>query len=204
MRLFKTPILFQKFFTGILWRIPNPNQTLFLSFDDGPIPEVTPWVLEVLKVHSAKATFFCVGDNVRKYPDIKSRILQEGHSLGNHTYHHLDAWKNNPEKYLEDIEQCSLLVESRLFRPPYGHLNIRTYRALKNRYKIVYWDLISYDFDPGMSPEYCLEVLKTHTKSGSILVFHDSIKSFTLLQKVLPPFLEYCEKRGYRFESIPA
>jgi len=202
MRIFKTPAWIKKTLPGIIWS-KNPSiPTLYLSFDDGPIPEATPWVIDTLKDYAAKATFFCVGDNVRKYPHLKDRLLKEGHQLGNHTMHHWDAWKFSQEEYLQDIQQCSQWVESDLFRPPYGHLKPNQYWEIKKTYRIIYWDLISYDFDPDLSPEKCLRVLKSQTRSGSILVFHDSLKSIRLLKVVLPEFLKFCKDEGYAFETI--
>lgn len=203
MRIFKTPKLITKILPDILWRMSPSNPSIYLTFDDGPIPQVTPWVLEILKEYSAKATFFCVGENVKKYPEILKSIKQQGNSIGNHTDHHVDGWKTGLTDYVKEVQECGKRVQSKLFRPPYGHLTPSQYRALKMNYKIVYWDLISYDFDPRLSPEKCLGMLKWKTQNGSILVFHDSLKSIATLKMILAPFLKYCQDEGYRFEVLP-
>ena len=204
MRIYKTPKILTQIIPDIVWRIPNPNHTVFLTFDDGPIPEVTEWVLDVLKSYSALATFFCVGDNVRKYPELLERIKEESHQIGNHTYHHADGWKHSLLNYIHEVETCSKLVPSKLFRPPYGHLKPDQFKELKKQnYKVVYWDLISYDFDKTLSAQDCLKTLKSKTQSGSVIVFHDSLKSISTLRLVLPHFLEFCLQKGFSFGLIP-
>ena len=202
-RIFKTPLFLRLFLKNAIFHIPNSENLLYLTFDDGPIPKVTPWVMEQLDKFGAKATFFCVGENAIKHTEIKNTLLEKGHQLGNHTYHHLKGWNTSSERYYQDIEDCSNQIKSNLFRPPYGRIRFSQYQKLKKKYKIILWDLISYDFDPKLDPKYCLQMLKGKTRSGSIVVFHDSQKSFRILIEVLPAYLEFCIKQGYRFGVIP-
>ncbi len=203
MRLFQTPKWLQKSFRSITWKIPQDSKCIYLTFDDGPIPEVTPWVLKTLELYQAKATFFCVGENIEKYPEIKSLVQSKGHRLGNHTFHHLNGWKTTNETYFRDIHRCSEYLDSSLFRPPYGKLTPSQYNHLKTKYELVFWDLISYDFDKSLPPEKCLEILIKKTEAGSIVVFHDSLKSFENLLWVLPRYLEFFQKQGYQFLPLP-
>jgi len=198
----KTPSIIQRFFPNFLWRFPTQEKVLYLTFDDGPIPEVTPWVLETLKQFEAKATFFCVGDNVRKHPKILDQLITEGHRIGNHTFHHLDGWKSKKEDYLEDVEKCSKTLNSNLFRPPYGHLRPKQVIVLRKHYQIVLWDILSGDFDPKISKEKCLKNILDNAKKGSIVVFHDSLKAEEKLRFVLPRVLKYYQNLGFRFEKI--
>ncbi|MEM9887728.1 MAG: polysaccharide deacetylase family protein [Bacteroidota bacterium] len=203
MYLIKTPQFIQQLFPNYLWRIPTQEKLLYLSFDDGPIPEVTPWVLDTLRAYRAKATFFCVGDNICKHPDIFERLQQEKHSVGNHTFHHLDGWKTSTSNYLYDVEHCSDFTEqSTLFRPPYGHLKFSQVRQLRNKYRIVLWDVLSGDFDANLAPEKCLKNVLSATQAGSIIVFHDSLKAAPRLKYVLPKFLEHYHQRGFQFKAI--
>ncbi len=206
MRFFKLPFFLKLIFKDALWRIEpqeTSSKTIYLSFDDGPIPEVTPWVVQELDKYQAKATFFCVGENVQKYPDIEKLLLEKGHRLGNHTYHHIKGLKTPLKEYDKDVQKCAEMVKSNLFRPPYGSLTYPQYKQLKKQFKVVLWDVISYDFDTSFKPEDCLKILKKNTRSGSIIVFHDSLKAQKILFKVLPPYLAYCYEQGYSFETIP-
>ncbi len=203
MYLVKTPSIVQSLWPRFLWRIPTQERVLYLTFDDGPIPEVTPWIAEVLKVFQAKATFFCVGENVLRYPDIYARLLAEGHSLGNHTYNHLNGWKTDAVTYLHNVRKCARLVRSNLFRPPYGRLSPCQHIALERHYTIVLWDVLSGDFDPGVSAQKCLENILVHATHGSIIVLHDNLKTADKLAFVLPELLRHFIQRGYRFEGLP-
>jgi len=161
-------------------------------------------VLDTLKKFHAKATFFCVGENIIKHPEIFKRIASEGHSLGNHTHNHLNSWKCKPEVYLENIKKCDALIKSKLFRPPYGKITRKLLKNnyLKNNYKIIFWDILSYDFDKTISPEKCLKNVLKHYKPGSVVVFHDNIKAEKNLKYALPLVLEKLSLQGYRFEAI--
>ncbi|HNE27984.1 MAG: polysaccharide deacetylase family protein [Saprospiraceae bacterium] len=202
MYLVKTPKIIQTLRPAFLWRMPPEEKVLYLTFDDGPIPEVTPWVLDLLDRYSATATFFCVGDNVRKHHDIYQMILQAGHATGNHTFHHLNGWNTEHRAYFRDIRRCAEVVHSSLFRPPYGRILPRQRAYLERRYQIVMWDVLSGDFDTSLSPEDCLRNVLDHVEPGSIVVFHDSLKAEPRLRYVLPRVLEYFKERGWRFERI--
>lgn len=202
MYLVKTPKFIQNLFPNFIWRIPNAQKQLFLTFDDGPIPEVTPWVLETLKDYQAKATFFCVGDNIEKHPSIFDAVLAEGHQVGSHTFNHLNGWTNENIPYFHNVRHCANLVASDLFRPPYGRLKPKQAQFLQRHYTVVMWDVLSGDFDAAISPEQCLDNVLNNAVDGSIIVFHDSLKAFDKLQYVLPKVLTYFAGQGYRFEAI--
>lgn len=204
MYLVKTPKLVQRLLPGCLWRMDTPERVLYLTFDDGPIPEVTPWVLDTLARFNARGTFFCVGDNVRRYPAVYARLLAEGHAVGNHTFHHLDGRRTGNRRYFRDVQQCARLVHSPLFRPPYGSLTFRQGRALEKRYRIVMWDVLSGDFDPALSPVQCLRQVMEKVERGSIVVFHDSLKAAPRLYHALPRLLEDLSAQGWRFEALQA
>lgn len=198
----KTLQWIQWFFRSITWRIPTTEKVIYLTFDDGPIPEVTPWVLETLAIFNAKATFFCIGDNVRKYPNIYKQILAKKHRVGNHTFNHLNGWRTWNKNYLANIDKCSEYVTSTLFRPPYGKLKPSQTRQIRKEYQVVLWDVLSGDFDAEITSEMCLEnVIKNATK-GSIIVFHDSLKAEKHLRYVLPKVLEFYSKKDFRFETL--
>lgn len=202
MYLVKTPKIVQALRPAYLWRIPTEERVLHLTFDDGPIPEVTPWVLDTLRPYDAKATFFCVGDNVRRHPDIFRQLLAEGHAVGNHTFHHLNGWQTDPLAYFHDVRRCAQVVKSTLFRPPYGRLTPRQRAFLERHYRMVMWDVLSGDFDPLLSPEQCLRNVVDHAEPGSIVVLHDSLKAEPRLRYVLPRVLEWFAGRGWRFAGI--
>lgn len=202
MYLVKTPKFIQNLFPNFIWKVPSNEKVIYLTFDDGPIPEVTPWVLKTLKNFKAKATFFCVGQNVKKFPETFQDILAHGHSVGNHTYNHLNGWATDNIPYFHNIRHCANLVKSSLFRPPYGRLMPKQAQFLQRHYRIIMWDVLSGDFDPKITQEQCLNNVKIKTKPGSIVVFHDSLKSFDKLQFVLPKVLQYYTEKGYRFEAL--
>ena len=202
MYLTKTPSFIQSLFPNLTWRLPSNSNKLYLTFDDGPIPDVTDWVLDILHQHQAKATFFCVGENVEKHPSIFTRIKAEGHSIGNHTFHHINGWQTKTEEYYQDIRKCAKLVDSNLFRPPYGRMKPSQVNMLKHQYQIVMWDILTGDFDPTLDPDICYQNIIDKTKSGSILVFHDSLKAAPILRKVLPQVLQHYSELGYTFEAI--
>lgn len=202
--LTKTPSLIYKIYnTKDLWKVDTSEKVIFLTFDDGPIPEVTPWVLDVLDEYEAKATFFCVGENVKRNPDIFNEIIKRNHTVGNHTFNHMNGWKTEPEDYYENVDKCSELISTTLFRPPYGKLSSAQRKLLDKKYKMVYWTVLSGDFDQSITPEKCLENVKSSVENGSIVVFHDSLKAWNNLYQVLPVFLNHFHQQGYAFKSIP-
>lgn len=202
MYLPKTPEIAKKIFPKLKWDENTSKKTIFLSFDDGPTPVVTEWVLEQLKLHNAKATFFCLGKNVVLRPALFERLLEEGHTVGNHTYNHLDSWKTKKEKYLLDIENCNKVFHSKFFRPPYGKLKPGMRSSILKNYEIVMWDVMAYDFDERISPETCVNNVLDNIKSGSIIVFHDSLKAEKHLRYALPVVLEEITKRGYSMKGL--
>ena len=202
----KTPWWLRKWYSRQVWDIPGREKILYLSFDDGPHPLATPFVLDELKKYGAKATFFCLGKNVTGYPPVYKRILTEGHRVGNHTHDHLNGWKSADKKYLSNIQQAAGYIDSNLFRPPYGKITAFQAACLREvpfQYKIIMWSVLSADFDRSISPAKCLHNVTRNAGPGSIVVFHDSEKAFERLQEALPGVLHYFSERGYRFESIP-
>lgn len=204
MYLAKTPKLIQNLFPNFTWRIPTEEKLLYLTFDDGPIPEVTPWVLDQLAQYDAKATFFCVGDNVRKHYDVFEQVVDAGHAIGNHTFNHLNGWGTENITYFHNIRHCAHLVQSNLFRPPYGKLMPRQAQFLQRHYNIIMWEVLSGDFDQRISPEQCMKNVIDNACPGSIIVFHDSIKAFANLEYALPKVLDYFSNEGYQFDSLNA
>ncbi|HLP96545.1 MAG TPA: polysaccharide deacetylase family protein [Saprospiraceae bacterium] len=198
----KTPLLVKALLPQYIWHIPTSEKVVYLTFDDGPIPEATPWVLDLLLQFGAKATFFCVGDNVRKHPEVFQRILQEGHAVGNHTYNHLNGWKTQTFDYLKNVQRCGQMVDSPLFRPPYGALRPSQTRTLKSRYRIVMWDVLSGDYDPEITPEQCLENVLDNVRPGSIILFHDSLKAEARMRYALPKVLEQLGQEGWTFRAL--
>jgi len=208
----KTNRLIKWVFPKYTWDIPNNANTIYLTFDDGPIPEITEWVLDLLKEHNIKATFFSIGDNIEKHPDIFQKIIQEDHAIGNHTFNHLKGWKTAKKEYIENTMLCEKAIQqhakneghgSKLFRPPYGKIKASQARLLRRLgYKIIMWDVISMDFDKNITPEKCLENVIKNTTSGSVIVFHDSIKAFGNLQIVLPEAIRYLKEKGFVFDKI--
>lgn len=229
--LVKTPKLLKLLFKKRLWAFSSKQKILYLTFDDGPIPEVTPWVLEQLKTHQAKATFFCIGNNMEENPTIFDRIYEEGHAIGNHTQNHQNANKTSTEGYIENVLKAQQVIEERiknfrqkkverenssikdkknlqenqfLFRPPYGKLSSKKAKALQKRgFQIVMWDVLSADFDSSISKEKCLENVLKNTRKGSIIIFHDSKKAESNLRYALPKVLTHYSKLGYVFKAIP-
>ncbi|CAG5067772.1 Peptidoglycan-N-acetylglucosamine deacetylase [Dyadobacter sp. CECT 9623] len=205
MFLHHSPFWLRAFFPGFTWRIPTNEKKLFITFDDGPIPDITEFVLETLKDFNAKATFFCIGDNVRKHPDIFHKVLKSGHSVGNHTFNHMNGWKTEDEIYLDNIKKCDgqLNLQTVLFRPPYGRIKkTQSKKVLENR-QIMMWDVLSGDFSTELSPEKCLKKSIQYSRNGSIVLFHDSLKASKNMQYTLPRYLAHFSQKGYTFESLP-
>jgi peptidoglycan/xylan/chitin deacetylase (PgdA/CDA1 family) len=208
MRLFNTPSFITYLLPFRTWRKNTQGKKLiYLTFDDGPLPEITEWILECLKKYEAKATFFCVGDNIKKHENIFQKTIKEGHQVGNHTFNHLNCRKNDLKSYLQNIQECKEIMKenhSGLFRPPYGRLTSKASKLLKKQgYEIIMWSVLTYDFDKNLSAELCLKNAIKYTKEGSIVVFHDLPKSFEKVKKVLPDFLEYFTEKGFLFEKLP-
>lgn len=205
MYLVKTPLLLKKLYPGLTWHLNRANHCIYLTFDDGPIPIVTPFVLKTLKQYHAKATFFCIGDNVQKHPDVFEQVKADGHSIGNHTFNHLRGWATPTDEYTENFKKCDAQLNTPLFRPPYGRIKkeqIRALKAVKPGLNIVMWDVLSGDFDTKLDPEKCLRGVIKHTCNGSVVVFHDSLKAFPRLEYVLPRALEYWSRQGYEFKAL--
>jgi peptidoglycan/xylan/chitin deacetylase (PgdA/CDA1 family) len=215
----KTNRLIKKLFSNYVWDIPNTENKIYLTFDDGPTPEITEWVMQELQKFNAKATFFCIGNNIEKYPEIFKKVITEGHSIGNHTFNHLNGWKTSTEEYIENSIQwsvvsgqspnCNLLPTPigteicNLFRPPYGKIKASQAEKLRQQgYKIIMWDVLSADYDNSISKEKCLENATKKVTSGSIIVFHDSVKAFPNLVYTLPKALKYFKEKGFVFEKL--
>jgi peptidoglycan/xylan/chitin deacetylase (PgdA/CDA1 family) len=203
----KTPGWLKKIYDSYIWSMPSSDNILYLTFDDGPHPEATPFVLKELKKYNVLATFFCIGKNVVAYPDIYDQIIREGHSIGNHTYNHLNGWKTNNGDYLNDIALASNEIDSDLFRPPYGRITSFQAKNLKpvmkgKEPKVIMWDVLSGDFDTACSPQQCLANVLFASVPGSIIVFHDSEKAFPRLEYALPRILQYFSAKGYLFKSL--
>lgn len=203
--LVKTPKWVRKLFTRSIWEIPAAQNVIYLSFDDGPHPLVTPFVLDELEKYGALATFFCIGKNVAEHSGIFQRILDQHHAVGNHTYNHLDGWKTGSLKYLQNILEAGNYIDSHLFRPPYGRITRKQRKLLMQQhepYKIIMWSVLSGDFDENITPEKCLDNVLKNSGSGSVIVFHDSEKAYERLRYVLPAVLKHFSEKGYRFKKI--
>ncbi len=200
-----SPFLLKAWFSDYLWRVDTSERKIFLTFDDGPIPEVTEFVLKTLGDYQAKATFFCIGDNVRKHPDVFRQLAGGGHSIGNHTFSHLNGWKTDAGVYLANFEKCRAVLDSgtSLFRPPYGRIRNSQYRLLPAGTRVVMWDVLSGDFSKEVTPERCLSQSIKYTREGSIVLFHDSVKAWKNMSYALPRFLDHFSARGYLFEALP-
>jgi peptidoglycan/xylan/chitin deacetylase (PgdA/CDA1 family) len=205
MYLVKSPWFLKKLYPQLIWNYSRDEKTIYLTFDDGPIPIVTPFVLKTLKQFDAKATFFCIGDNVDRHPDIFKEVEADGHAIGNHTYNHLRGWNTADDVYAVNFLKADAQLNTPLFRPPYGRMKrsqIKALQTLKPGLRIFMWDVLSGDFDMTLKPEDCLKGVLKHTENGSIVVFHDSLKAFNRLEYVLPKALEVWQKAGYRFSAL--
>lgn len=209
MRLVTTPKILRMFYPSLLWEMPKGEKKLYLTFDDGPHPTITPQVLEILKKFNAKATFFCIGNNVNKYKDTFELIKKEGHSVGNHTFNHERGWKTKTQDYVNSVIEANALIQSPLFRPPHGRIKFSQITKLLKfessrilNFRIVAWTVISYDWDKSLSPEDCFNNVIKNADDGSIIVFHDSEKAVNNMIPALTKILEYYTDKGYSFEKL--
>ena len=226
----KTPLLIKRLFPSYVWNISSSSKIIYLTFDDGPTPEITNWTLNILEQYNAKATFFCIGSNIQKYPDIFSAILNKGHAIGNHTQNHIKGWKTKRESYLRNIKYANKVIEAqilknkttissedslnyktnnqqsqvlKMFRPPYGQITYKQGKCIMRLdYKIIMWDVLSFDWDNSITKEACLKNVLSKTVKGSIVVFHDSVKASRNMQYTLPKVLEYFSDKGYVFKTL--
>ncbi len=202
MYFVKTPGILPLFYKNLIWKVDTPEKVIYLTFDDGPDPEVTPIVLDILAESDAKATFFCLGNNVEKHPEITERILSSGHTLGNHSYSHKNGFKTELNDYLRDVEKAGTIIKSGLFRPPYGRIKNKQAKVLSEKYKIIMWSVIPGDFDDKINKEQCFKRAREHSGPGSIIVFHDSQKAKEKILYTLPRYLKYMKERGYSFDVL--
>jgi len=197
-----TPKFIQALFPSLVWRKETIDKEIWLTFDDGPTPEVTPWILSVLEKENVKATFFLVGQQIEEFPELVGAIIKEGHTIANHSFSHKNGWLTNKEKYLEDIENCQALMPyNKLFRPPYGKITKAQIAVLKEKYKIILWDVLSYDFQQNISPKKVQKNIIQNTKSGSIIVMHNNQMSFKNLEPILENTIKQLKAKGYNFST---
>ncbi len=214
----KTPSLVKKMFHNYIWDIPTTEKVLYLTFDDGPTQLITDWTLDILKQYNAKATFFCIGNNIEKHSEIFRRIAEEGHAIGNHTFNHPKGWKTKTDDYISEVQKTQESINSKieniksspepsgvkLFRPPYGQITYNQGKLLRNLgYKIIMWDVLAFDWEVSVSEEACLKNVISNAKAGSIIVFHDSVKASKRMQYALPKVLAYFSEKGFEFRRIP-
>ncbi len=183
-----------------LWRMDRRERSVYLTFDDGPIPESTPFILDTLRRYGIKATFFMVGDNVRKYPDLFERIKAEGHLVGNHTHNHISGFRHSIKEYMYNVEKANAYIRSRFFRPPHGWMRLAQYAWLSRRFKVVMWDVVTRDYSKWMTADDIINNVKRYTRNGSIIIFHDSLKAIGKLEKALPHSIEWLMEQGYTFK----
>lgn len=196
------PRFLTRFFPNLIWCFPDEKEAVFLTFDDGPTKDLTPWVLEQLRKYDAKATFFCLGKNVELNPDIFEQIKADGHTIGNHTYSHLKGWSTQTGQYVQDVDFANGFLKSNLFRPPYGRIKGSQFRVLKKRYKVIMWDVLSMDYSKRVSPRRVVNNVLNHVHPGAIIVFHDSKKAERSLRYALPRVLEAISQKGLKFKGI--
>jgi len=194
--------IYRILFPKAVWRIDPHEKCVYLTFDDGPHPEITPWVLDLLDKYQIKATFFCVGDNVNKYPETYRMILERGHNTGNHTFHHSQGIWSFTKRYVADVVLAEQYIQSKLFRPPHGHMRINQFFSLRKRYRVIMWDVVTRDYSWRMTPEKVYHVVKKYTRKGSIIVFHDSLKAKERMMEALPKSIEWMMEQGYIFKTI--
>jgi peptidoglycan/xylan/chitin deacetylase (PgdA/CDA1 family) len=199
----KMPKILQKIFPSLVWKCLTNEKKVWLTFDDGPNPKVTDYILKVLKKNNIKATFFCVGNKIEKYPDIINKIKQEGHIIGNHSYSHINGFKTSTKKYIKDISKCQELIpNTKIFRPPFGKITPIQISKLKQDFKIIMWDVMAYDFRDSLTKEECLLNVTDNVESGSIIVLHDNLKSFEKIKYILPKIIDKLKDRKFNFSEI--
>jgi len=197
------PFFYRVLFPKANWRKKiKGEKVVYLTFDDGPIPEITPWVLDLLDEYDIKATFFCVGDNVRKHPNVYKMVLDRGHHVGNHTFNHIQGIKTRTKNYLQNAQLASEYIVSDMFRPPHGHIRFRQYFKLRKHYRIIMWDLVTRDYSKVMTPERVFDNVKKYVRDGSIIVFHDSLKAEKNMKYALPRSIEWLKEQGYTFKLL--
>ena len=194
------PQFIRRLYPHAHWRMNTSEKAVYLTFDDGPIPEVTPWVLDVLDKYQIKATFFMVGDNVRKHPDEYKMVVERGHRIGNHTFNHLKGFEEGSERYIANIDKADCYLSTDLFRPPHGIMRMKQYRMLSKRYRIIMWDLVTCDYNPKLNGEQVLRKVRKYARNGSIITFHDSLRSVDNLHYALPRAIEWLLSEGYEFK----
>lgn len=204
MYLVNAPFWLKKIYPKLHWNFSRTEKCLYLTFDDGPTQTYTKWILDTLEQYNAKASFFLIGKNIDAHPALFSKIKAAGHTIGNHTYNHFNGWKHKTKAYIDNVEKCQKLSQSELFRPPYGRISRSQIKALRAKYKIIMWDVLSGDFDTSISPEQCYKNIIKHTKNGSIIVMHDSEKAGIRMTETLPRILKHFSEKGYRFKAIPS
>jgi peptidoglycan/xylan/chitin deacetylase (PgdA/CDA1 family) len=202
MLIEQLPLFFRRVYGGVTWRKDSKDKSIYLTFDDGPIPEVTPWVLDILDQYNVKATFFCVGENVMRYPELYREILRRGHRTGNHTYNHLRGFFTPKKDYLANVAKAASYIHSDLFRPPHGELTHYEYIALRKNYQIIQWDLITRDYNSQLTGEQVFQIVRKHARNGSIVVFHDSLKAQKNMRYAMPRALEFLLGQGYAFKTL--
>lgn len=196
------PWFYRVLFPGVTWRVPSSKKCVYLTFDDGPIPEVTPWVLDILEQYGVKATFFMVGDNVRKHPDVYRMVIERGHHVGNHTFNHIQGIRYLTKNYVANVEKAAGYISGRLFRPPHGHMRVPQLLRLRKEYRIVMWDVVTRDYNRKLSPERVLENVKRYARNGSIIVFHDSLKAENNMRWAMPRAIAWLKEQGYEFKTL--
>jgi peptidoglycan/xylan/chitin deacetylase (PgdA/CDA1 family) len=201
--LVKTPDVLKPLASDLVWNFDRSTRNIYITFDDGPTEHITPEILDILRAFDAKATFFCIGGNVAKWPGNYRAIQNEGHSVGNHTWNHMSGWEYSDFSYYKNVLECGLVVKSNLFRPPYGRITRSQVKGLKQRYKIIMWDVLSADWSADTTPEKCYENAVNNCQPGSIVVFHDSEKAKKNMLYALPKALKFWAKEGYQFKKIP-
>ncbi|MEY3541440.1 MAG: hypothetical protein RLZZ204_252 [Bacteroidota bacterium] len=199
----RIPFWIKWMYPSFIWQMPSNENALYLTFDDGPHPTITPVVLDLLADFNAKATFFCIGDRVKRYPDIMKRIVAEGHSIGNHTQHHVNGWKSSVSAYQDEVQQAASMIPSNLFRPPYGRIKRKQAKLLENEgYKIIMWTILSADYDHSLNKEECASRVTSHIDKGNIYLFHDSDKGEVRMLHALPILLKLATAEGFLFKRI--
>lgn len=202
---FKTPGIVRRFYSKATWIKPSVEKrkkTVYLTFDDGPTPEITDWVLDLLSKEEIFATFFCVGKNIEEHPNLFEKIQKDNHTVGNHTFSHLNGWKCRKQDYFADVEKCNQFLKRKIFRPPYGKMTPAQFNFLRKNYEIIFWDIITYDYKQNLNIEQSLKYIKQNTRDGSVIVFHDSVKAYSNLKQLLPLTISFLKDKGFEFSKF--